>query len=70
MAVKGFEIGNLSHLLEIYADDLTIFLTPNSDNLRRVIEILDSFYILSGLKISMSKNKRETLRVSDRRLKR
>ena len=55
--VKGFQIGNLSHLLEIYADDLTIFLSPNSENLRQVINILDNFYNLSGLKISISKTK-------------
>ena len=55
--IKGFEIGNFSHLLEIYADDLTIFLTPNSENLRRVLETLDNFFHLSGLKISVSKTK-------------
>ena len=55
--VKGFEIGNVSHLLEIYADDLTIFLSPKSENLRQVLEILDAFFILSGLKISVSKTK-------------
>ena len=57
-SVRGFEINNdLSHLLELYADDLTIFLTPNSSNLRRVIDILDQFYKISGLKISLSKTK-------------
>jgi hypothetical protein len=55
--VAGFEIGNQSHLLEIYADDMTIFLRPDSDNLRTVVEILDSFYNLSGLKISVGKTK-------------
>ena len=55
--VKGFEIGNLSHLLEIYADDLTLFLAPHSENLRCVIEILDKFFQISGLKISVSKTK-------------
>ena len=57
-SIKGFEIGNnLSHLLEIYADDLTVFLTPNSANLRRVVDILDRFYIISGLKINLGKTK-------------
>ena len=55
--MAGFEIGNQSHLLEIYADDMTIFLRPDSDNLRTVVEILDSFYNLSGLKISVGKTK-------------
>ena len=56
-SVKGFQVGNLSHLLEIYADDLTIFLTPSSDILRRVIDILSSFKKISGLKISVGKTK-------------
>ena len=55
--VKGFEIGNISHLLEIYADDLSLFLSPRADILRRVIEILGRFQKLSGLKISVSKTK-------------
>ena len=55
--VAGFDIGNSTHLLEIYADDMTIFLRPDSNNLRTVVEILDSFYNLSGLKISVSKTK-------------
>ena len=36
---------------------MTIFLRPDSDNLRTVVEILVSFYNLSGLKISVSKTK-------------
>ena len=55
--VAGFDIGNQAHLLEIYADDMTIFLRSDSDNLRTVVEILDSFYNLSGLKISVGKTK-------------
>ena len=55
--VKGFDIGNHPKLLEIYADDLTIFLTPSSEYLKRVIEILGSFFNISGLKISLNKTK-------------
>ena len=46
-----------SHLLEIYADDLTIFMKPSSNNLRGVINILNSFFRISGLKVSPSKTK-------------
>ena len=53
--VKGFKLGNLIHLLEIYADDLTVFLEPNDTNLRNTIQLLNSFYKLSGLKISVTK---------------
>ena len=55
--IQKFSHGNLSHLLEIYADDLSIFLHPNSDNLKNTLENLDSFYAISGLKISVSKTK-------------
>ena len=49
------KIDSFRHLLEIYADDLSVFLEPNSDNLRNTINILSSFYELSGLKISVKK---------------
>ena len=64
--VKGFnfQISNsgdpndsLTHLLEIYADDLTIFMHPSDENLQTVIDILYNFYRASGLKISMTKTK-------------
>ena len=55
--VEGFKIGNVRHLMEIYADDLTIFLEPNSENLRNILLILGNFYKLSGLKISVTKTK-------------
>ena len=50
-------MGNIRHLLEIYADDLTAFLEPNSLNLRNFITILSNFQKLSGLKINLSKTK-------------
>ena len=48
--------GNISEM-EIYADDLTIFLEPCRQNLRTVVSHLGNFYKLSGLKISVSKTK-------------
>ena len=56
-AIKGFQIENLSHLLELYADDCSIFLEPKDENLRKTLEVLDTFYQISGLKISVSKTK-------------
>ena len=53
--IEGFKMGNLQHLLEIYADDLTVFLQPYSQNLRNTIEALTIFFRLSGLKISVKK---------------
>ena len=53
--IRGFKIGNMRHLLEIYADDLTVFLDPSSDCLYKTIKVLQGFYKLSGLKISVKK---------------
>ena len=47
----------MSHLLELYADDCSIFLPPEEENLRNTLNILSSFFKLSGLKISVSKTK-------------
>ena len=41
--------------MEIYADDLSLFMEPSDNNLRNSINILSDFYKLSGLKISVSK---------------
>ena len=53
--IKGFKVENSRHLLEIYADDLSVFLDPAPDNLRYTIMTLTNFYELSGLKISVKK---------------
>ena len=47
--------GNLRHLLDIYVDDPTVFLKPNDTNFQNTIQLLNSFYKLSGLKISVTK---------------
>ena len=43
--------------MEIYADDLSLFLEPYDDNLRNAIKVLSDFFKLSGLKISVTKTK-------------
>ena len=55
--VKGFKIGDVEHVLELYADDCSIFLCPTEENLRKAVYILNDFHKLSGLKISVSKTK-------------
>ena len=47
----------IRHLLEIYADDLTIFIEPTEINLKTVIQTLNQFFLVSGLKISASKTR-------------
>ena len=53
--VKGFKIGSLSFLLSLYADDCSIFLEYNENNLRNVLDILKTFHHLSGLEIHLKK---------------
>ena len=55
--VKGFDLGNLTHILDLYADDLTIYLSPSEQNLKNVLKIIKDLYHLSCLKISVSKTK-------------
>ena len=55
--IKGFQMDNLIHTLELYADDCSIFLEAKDENLRNALKILDSFFMLSGLKISVTKTK-------------
>ena len=53
--VKGFKIGNLELLLSLYADDCSIFLEYESQNLRNAIQVLNSFHRISGLEIQIKK---------------
>ena len=56
--IQGLRISNqLTHTLELYADDCSIFLEPTEQNLRNAMETLGSFFNLSGLKISVTKTK-------------
>ena len=41
--VEGIKLGNWNHLMEIYADDVSLFLEPSAQNLRNVINILKDF---------------------------
>ena len=55
--VVGFDFGNLTNVLDMYADDLSIYLTPTEQNLQAVLDIIKSFFHLSCLKISVTKTK-------------
>ena len=55
--IQGFQANNLIHTLELYADDCSIFLEPSDENLRNALKILEDFFKISGLKISVSKTK-------------
>ena len=55
--IKGYKIDNIEFLLSLYADDCTIFLEYNAENLRNCIDILKEFFKVSGLKIHIQKTK-------------
>ena len=55
--IKGFKLGNYQHKIDIYADDLTAYLDGSEASLRGIIEILDEFKEISGLKINLTKCK-------------
>ena len=54
---KGYKIEDLEFLLSLYADDCTIFLEFDEENLRNCVKILEDFYLISGLKIHVQKTK-------------
>ena len=56
-SVKGFKIGEYEQKLDFYADDLTAYLDGSKDSLIGIIEILNDFKDLSGLKINLTKCK-------------
>ena len=59
--VRPFRTKNrIEHLLDIYADNLTIYLEydkkdswKNKENVKRVLEVIEVFYKWSGLKINL-----------------
>ena len=53
--IEGFKMNDHKHTLELYADDCTIFLEAKEESLRKTVNTLESFYRISGLKISLSK---------------
>ena len=55
--IEGFQMNNITHLLELYADDCSIFLESTDMNLRKSLDILNAFFRISGLKISILKTK-------------
>ena len=56
-SITGFKVNSLTHLLELYADDCSVFLEAKDENLRNTIKALDDFFKISGLKISVAKTK-------------
>ena len=53
--IEGIHVYNSNIRVSLYADDVTIYLKSERD-LRRIIQILDSFKILSGLTMNRDKS--------------
>ena len=53
--IKGITINNITALISLFADDITLFLEHNEMNLKKVIEVLKDFKYISGLEIQTSK---------------
>ena len=53
--LKGFSIENLEMMLSLYADDCTIYLEYDGDNLRHCLKIMKDFHRLSGLEMQVEK---------------
>ena len=41
--IHGFQIEDLTHMLELYADDCSIFLQPTDKDLRKAMEDEDDY---------------------------
>ena len=53
--VTPLRIENVDAELSLFADDMSIFLNYDEQNLRNTIEIMSSYYTLSGLKLQVEK---------------
>ena len=55
--VKGIKIGQEEIKISQFADDTTIFMDGSESSLQQILNILEVFGSLSGLKMNMSKTK-------------
>ena len=55
--IKEVKIGDVKHILSQFADDMTIILDGSEQSLATAIKTLDSFAILSNLKVNSSKTR-------------
>ena len=55
--IKGININGNEFKLRPYAHDMQMFLDGTEDSLKEALEMLNSFYIMSGLRINMEKTR-------------
>ena len=51
----AFKIADITHSLDMYADDVTIYMDGSTESLRAVLDALSDFYEVCGLKINLKK---------------
>ena len=55
--IKGITLHKQEHKISLYADDTTLFLKANEENIRICMRILKEFELVSGLKVNKEKTK-------------
>ena len=55
-AIKGILIGNNTHKISLYADDIVLFLTHPDTSLNALLNLIDNFSSFSGYKINWGKS--------------
>ena len=55
--ITGIKICNKEHRISQFADDTTLFMKYNENNLRMGMSVLYNFFLISGLKINVEKTK-------------
>jgi len=53
--IKGIKIGEVQTKINLYADDVTLFLEDTPDNVASAIHIIEKFGLISGLKLNHAK---------------
>ena len=54
-SIEWFTMGNVKVLLSLYADDVSIFIPYKDSVLRITVQVLEQFYLLSGLQVQKQK---------------
>ena len=54
--IKGIKIGNMTSLLAMFADDLSLFIQNDEKTWRAVHEVIKNFESISGLKVNYEKS--------------
>ena len=54
--IRGIAINNRQYKLSRYADDTQLFLNASEKSFKTALNVLQTFYKISGLKINVEKN--------------